>query len=306
VLVDYSIGVKYEAGTAMLMGRVANEQQMQTAIEMARHMADVSHVINKLEVKPTQSPITPVAAKSTEANKQLMKLPFLSANAAPVTKAASSGKSNEAPAAPKDPLISLSFPKFSNSNADRSEAAAARRMSSLARESTEKSENKLQLTGYESTSGSVNRGSKLESAPEQAPLKVASKPVSAKPVAASKLSTVGARSATPVTPVSNSRVASLPAGAGGASAASYGGGVYDQPQMPSHAWPSYASYPNYAAVQYPKQYSPTAWPYIGPFYPYPQVPLGWRRVTLEWDDGWWFLEFDAKREASRRRWHPNR
>jgi hypothetical protein len=66
---------------------------------------------------------------------------------------------------------------------------------------------------------------------------------------------------------------------------------YDQPQMPGYAWPSYASYPNYAAVTYPKQYSPTAWPYIGPFYPYPQVPLGWRKVTLQWDDGWWQLDF---------------
>jgi hypothetical protein len=66
---------------------------------------------------------------------------------------------------------------------------------------------------------------------------------------------------------------------------------FDHPQMPGYAWPSYASYPNYAAVTYPKQYSPTAWPYIGPFYPYPQVPLGWRKVTLEWDDGWWFLDF---------------
>ena len=79
------------------------------------------------------------------------------------------------------------------------------------------------------------------------------------------------------------------------SAATSRGGVaparYDQPAMPNYAWPSYASYPNYAALTYPKQYSPTAWPYIGPFYPYPQVPLGWRKVTLEWDDGWWFLDF---------------
>jgi hypothetical protein len=77
-----------------------------------------------------------------------------------------------------------------------------------------------------------------------------------------------------------------------------GGGVapvgYDQPQLPAYAWPSYAPYPNYAALTYPKQYSPTAWPYIGPFYPYPQVPLGWRKVTLEWDDGWWFLDFKDK------------
>ena len=69
---------------------------------------------------------------------------------------------------------------------------------------------------------------------------------------------------------------------------------YDHPAMPAYAWPSYAAYPNYAAVTYPKQYSPTAWPYIGPFYPYPQVPLGWRKVSLEWDDGWWWLDFNDK------------
>ena len=66
---------------------------------------------------------------------------------------------------------------------------------------------------------------------------------------------------------------------------------YDHASMPGYAWPSTAAHPNYAAVSYPRQYSPAAWPYIGPFYPYPQVPLGWRKVTLEWDDGWWFLDF---------------
>jgi osmotically-inducible protein OsmY len=76
----------------------------------------------------------------------------------------------------------------------------------------------------------------------------------------------------------------------------YGAGAprYDQPYMPNYAWPSYAAYPNYAAVTYPKQYSPSAWPYIGPFYPYPQVPLGWRKVALEWDDGLWYLDFTSK------------
>ena len=76
----------------------------------------------------------------------------------------------------------------------------------------------------------------------------------------------------------------------------YGAGAprYDQPNLPSYAWPSYAAYPNYAAVTYPKQYSPSAWPYIGPFYPYPQVPLGWRKVALEWDDGLWYLDFTSK------------
>jgi len=73
------------------------------------------------------------------------------------------------------------------------------------------------------------------------------------------------------------------------------------PNMPNYAWPSYAAYPNYAALQYPTQYSPTAWPYIGPFYPYPQVPLGWRRVSLEWDDGWWWLDFDERHMHSHHR-----
>ncbi len=76
-----------------------------------------------------------------------------------------------------------------------------------------------------------------------------------------------------------------------------GGGAqasYDNAHLPNYAWPSYAAHNNYAALTYPKQYSPTAWPYIGPFYPYPQVPLGWRKVTLEWDDGWWMLDFSHK------------
>lgn len=67
----------------------------------------------------------------------------------------------------------------------------------------------------------------------------------------------------------------------------------DAASLPAYAWPSYAAHPNYAAVTYPGQYSASAWPYIGPFYPYPQVPLGWRKVTLEWDDGWWWLDFNS-------------
>ena len=82
-----------------------------------------------------------------------------------------------------------------------------------------------------------------------------------------------------------------PMGQAYAPGAGSGGVSYDNPQLPGYAWPSYAASPNYAALTYPQQYSASAWPYIGPFYPYPQVPLGWRKVTLEWDDGWWFLDF---------------
>lgn len=76
--------------------------------------------------------------------------------------------------------------------------------------------------------------------------------------------------------------------------------AYDQPHLPCYSWPSYAAHPNYAAVTYPNQYSASAWPYIGPFYPYPQVPLGWRKVTMEWKDGWWFLDFNDHCRTFRR------
>ena len=90
-------------------------------------------------------------------------------------------------------------------------------------------------------------------------------------------------------PSGASPIPSFPPGSGAAPVR------YDNPHLPGYAWPSYAAYPNYAGVTYPRQYSPTAWPFIGPFYPYPQVPLGWRKVTLEWDDGWWMLDFKSRR-----------
>lgn len=71
---------------------------------------------------------------------------------------------------------------------------------------------------------------------------------------------------------------------------------FSNPQLPGHAWPAYAQYPNSAAVTYPTQYSASAWPYIGPFYPYPQVPMGWREVSLEWDDGYWQLNFNKEKD----------
>lgn len=90
--------------------------------------------------------------------------------------------------------------------------------------------------------------------------------------------------------------APVPPGAPGAAPYAYAGPMGGQPtlnnpSLPPYAWPSYASYPNYAQVTYPTQYSASAWPYIGPFYPYPQVPLGWRQVQMEWDDGMWNLNF---------------
>src|SRR5262249_34537974 len=60
------------------------------------------------------------------------------------------------------------------------------------------------------------------------------------------------------------------------------------PGMPPYAWPTYAPYNNYSRVAYPQAYPWQSWPFIGPMYPFPKVPLGWRSVKLEWDDGYWW------------------
>jgi len=75
-----------------------------------------------------------------------------------------------------------------------------------------------------------------------------------------------------------------PAGAPGATQSA-------MPRNPNYAWPSYAPYPNFSAVGYPTAYPWQAWPNIAPPYPYPEVPLDWRAVTLRWDDGIWWLDF---------------
>jgi hypothetical protein len=67
-----------------------------------------------------------------------------------------------------------------------------------------------------------------------------------------------------------------------------------QPNLPGNAYPAGAQYPNYAGVGYSGQQAASAYPYIGPFYPYPQIPLGWRKASLEWDDGYWNLNFRSR------------
>jgi BON domain len=67
------------------------------------------------------------------------------------------------------------------------------------------------------------------------------------------------------------------------------------PRMPPYAWPTYAPYNNYSRVAYPLDYPYNAFPFIGPNYPFPKVPLGWRSVKLEFDDGyWWFSKTATK------------
>jgi hypothetical protein len=61
------------------------------------------------------------------------------------------------------------------------------------------------------------------------------------------------------------------------------------PPLPPYAWPTVAPYNNYSRVAYPTTYPYEAFPFIGPMYPFPKIPLGWRSVSLTWEDGcWWY------------------
>jgi hypothetical protein len=65
------------------------------------------------------------------------------------------------------------------------------------------------------------------------------------------------------------------------------------PPLPPYAWPTYAPYNNYSRVAYPNLYPYESFPFIGPIYPFPKIPLGWRSVNLTWEDGHWWLGRNA-------------
>lgn len=76
------------------------------------------------------------------------------------------------------------------------------------------------------------------------------------------------------------------------------------PRMPPYAWPTYAPYNNNSRVAQPLAYPYNAFPFIGPAYPFPKVPLGWRAVKLEWEDGyWWFSKLAPKYDWWRLRFY---
>ncbi len=76
------------------------------------------------------------------------------------------------------------------------------------------------------------------------------------------------------------------------------------PPLPPYAWPTVAPYNNFSRVAYPQAYPYEQWPFIGPMYPFPRVPLGWRSVSLTWEDGnWWFHRNPTGHDWWRVRYH---
>jgi hypothetical protein len=76
------------------------------------------------------------------------------------------------------------------------------------------------------------------------------------------------------------------------------------PPLPPYAWPTFAPYNNYSRVAYPLAYPYEQWPFIGPMYPFPRVPLGWRSISLTWEDGyWWYHRNPTGHDWWRIRYH---
>ncbi len=252
---NYRIGVKYQDGVAWLNGNVTSAEQRDLALELARGVTGVEHVVCKLEIAapPAQQPAPPAADSQVD----------------------TAELTNDAPANVQT-TAAISYAK---SQAKRAKASVASRLHSGQR--------MARTTPAPAASPQANMPLPMEriaAQPAPAPMPQPAG-YSMGPAPSAQMNMQAAQMNMTPRPM-----AYVPGGQARAVS-------YDNAQMPGYAWPSYASYPNYAALTYPRQYSPSAWPYIGPFYPYPQVPLGWRKVSLEWDDGWWFLDFSNCRSS---------
>jgi len=254
---DYKIGVKYLDGVVWLGGSVTSAAQRDAAVRMVRGMPDVLHVESRLEI----------SGKSSSTGSDLIRA-FDPVDATP--RRAEPAAAARAPSGVL-PAVATSFrqraPQRQNAGGGQRLATSAQNYAAPSRPRTMPRNNMPLPAGRRLANPAI-----IQTSAEEAGMAYGPPPSGGGGYAGMGM----APAPTAYVPGGSARAVS-----------------YDNAQMPGYAWPSYASYPNYAALTYPQQYSPTAWPYIGPFYPYPQVPLAWRKVSLEWDDGWWFLDFSA-------------
>ncbi len=312
----YKIGVKFQDGTAWLRGQVSTHEQMNTALKLVFQTPGVTRVVNNLTVAGESPNTTPTTVTNTTVAFNPTTAPKADLKAEPKEEA-----KVEPQTSPRLPL-SLALKQAAGAMApeklsrapqahdQKAALAAAYRPApapapavnqvSLETPNVEPVPALAQPSIAQATPAPIIQSQPIPIAYTQ-PVPTAEAPMpqpapAPVPQAAPQVMPQPAPAATPYANGAPVPIGQQPGAPIPQYAAPMGAGMmppaYDQPHLPNYAWPSYAAYPNYAALTYPKQYSPTAWPYIGPFYPYPQVPLGWRKVTLEWHDGWWNLDFD--------------
>ena len=322
-LKGFNIGVRVDNGDVWIEGQVAEPSQQSMVLDTARRIPGVKQVVNGIQVTPEEpvaslaalppaatspavvqterpiakQPATPPAVVQTErpTAKQPATPPAVAQTERPVATqpALQPAFAQSKQPAPKN-LLSSWENALGSAMAQTAKTAADRpKLETPSAMPEMRLPNPVSLpeTGVVSASNErlVALANSAPPAPAVAPPSQAPQQMS-RAVRGTPVAFAPARQVSMTQPINAAPVPAYVPGTGGGVAPA----VYDHPNMPGYAWPAYASYPNYAGLTYPKQYSPTAWPYIGPFYPYPQVPLGWRKVVLEWDDGWWMLDFKAK------------
>lgn len=299
-LKGFNIGIQVDQATVTMMGQVASREQATLALEVARRVPGVKLVINDLQVRPPVAGIEQPAAASGApgSHQQALHEPPLPSQMPQLTQNPEYGSRPQPSAgfashSPRSAQLTGGYSGYSYPQQARPIAPATPPHSAAMPQPQVPSAQQYPAAQW--SQATPPQAAQRPQAAHRPPVPYApAYSLAAQRASASRMPVT--RTANTANTGTNAQAAPpVPMQAGAA-----GPGVvapaYDQPVMPQHAWPSYASYPNYAAVSYPTQYSATAWPYIGPFYPYPQVPLGWRKVSLEWDDGWWFLDFHAKSE----------
>jgi osmotically-inducible protein OsmY len=322
----YNIEVEYKGGVATLIGEVPTAQQRDMAAQVTRQVPGVKSVTNQLSVKQVASKSRPAAAAPTAQAAATRRPQAAFEQSEFETARPSAAASNPAPSSEVDNQamadriagalrssrfagqgVEIQFQEgvamISGAVADpqrRSDASAI-----ISRvPGVKRVDNQLEVVATQRRAARPIQQVQYDESMQGGPMDQPLGPPMTGPMAGGPMQGAPQGGGYPAYPAGAMMPQGGPPGGPGGPQPMYGAmamngsnpAIYDQPNMPEHAWPAYASHPNYAAVTYPKQYSASAWPYIGPFYPYPQVPLGWRKVQLEWDDGYWQLNFRARTE----------
>ncbi len=292
-LSGYRVNVKSKSGTVWLEGRVTDQQQLAAAVGIAEATPGVERVVNRLSIDPSAS----------QQSSSSFGLPSSTWGVAGI----------QAPATSNEPATTAAPPTASPST---NPFAAVSGLFFAGGSKAAEAPSQVQLTQATQPVGRMSPAAAGQARPMSQPPYPSGQRMAMRTTGGQMMLPAPGGYDGPVVdgqmvPGSMQYSEGMPVQGGyaGGPMPMHGTGAgmppvpmrADGPNMPNYAWPSYAAYPNYAGLQYPTQYSPTAWPYIGPFYPYPQVPLGWRRVSLEWDDGWWYIDFDDRHTHSHHR-----
>jgi osmotically-inducible protein OsmY len=293
----YDVEIEFKGGVALLKGKVKDEANRQSASKAVGALQGVTRVDNRLQVleasaaKPTTAPppppeptAAPIQAGYQGSGAQPISQTQFTQQAGPNNQQVAQNIANSLSAAGLQGYdVDIRFQDGTAVLVGKVGTAQQRAMAA-------------QMTSQVPGVRSVTNQLRVQQVPQpQVPARRTAYDASASPAPMARPAMTGPPPMAPSMPAPRmgmpgpmSSPSPMMGGMGG------GAAMYGSPNLPDYAWPSYAQYPNSAAITYPKQYSASAWPYIGPYYPYPQVPLGWRKAQLEWDDGHWQLSFNNK------------